>query len=332
MLNAAFRTSTIREMSRLPSINKLDESSSGWSFFLCARKELRTGRDGGDFLSVVLQDVSGQIDAKIFEDVANLEQEFDAGEFVKVQGHGNRHRDRLELVLEKIRRVNAAQDRLDGFREEECVPCAPRPAEEMWAALEGRVARVSNPWVRELLTGLLVQHRDRLLVWPAALTVHHAYRAGLLEHVLKLAEVGELLARAYDADADLLLAAAILHDLGKLEELTYDGATAYSTRGNLIGHITLGAQMMRDAVRQIPGFPEEVQTRIAHLIVSHHGAREHGSPVEPMSVEAFIFSAMDDLDATLHQVRRHMHDDRRDGDFTSYHPRLGRVLLKPDAR
>jgi 3'-5' exoribonuclease len=319
-------------MSRLPSIDKLDESSAGWSFFLCARKELRTGRGGEDFLSIVLQDVSGQIDAKVFEDVAALELEFEAGEFVKVQGRGNRHRDKLELVLERIRRVNAAQDRQDGFREEECIPCSPRPVEEMWLELEARISRADNAWIRQLLQRLLAEHGERLRIWPAALTVHHAYRAGLLEHIVKLAEVGELLARAYDADKDLLLAAAVLHDLGKVEELSYDGATSYSTRGNLIGHITLGVQMMHDAARRIEGFPDDLLTRIEHLIVSHHGSREHGSPVEPMSVEAFIFSAIDDLDATLHQVRRHVQDDRRDGDFTSYHPRLGRVLLKPAAR
>ena len=331
-MNSDVSTTTIREMSRLPAIAQLDESSAGWSFFLCARKELRTGRDGGEFLSIVLQDVSGQIDAKVFEDVTALDQEFEAGEFVKVHGRGNRHREKLELVLERIRRVNAVQDRLDGFSEEQCIPSSPRPVDEMWQELLGRVARVENRWVRELLTRVLAAHGDRLRVWPAALTVHHAYRGGLLEHVVKLAEVGESLARAYDADPDLLLTAAVLHDLGKLEELSYDGATSYSTRGNLIGHITLGVQMVRTAIEQIEGFPGDLQTRIEHLIVSHHGAREHGSPVEPMSVEAFIFSAMDDLDATLHQVRRHVQDDRRDGDFTSYHPRLGRVLLKPVVR
>jgi 3'-5' exoribonuclease len=319
-------------MPRLPAIREIDESSTGWSFYLCARKELRTGRDGETFLSIVLQDVSGQIDAKVFEDVAVLEQEFDAGEFVKVQGSGNRHREKLELVLERIRRVSPEQDRLDGFREEDCIPSAPRPIDEMWEELQGRVARAGNPWVRQLLTRLLDRHGEQLRIWPAALTVHHAYRGGLLEHVLKLAEVGELLARAYGADSDLLLAAAVLHDLGKVEELKYDGATSYSTRGNLIGHITLGVGMARDAVRQIDGFPEDLQNRIEHLIVSHHGAREHGSPVEPMSIEAFIFSAMDDLDATLNQIRRHVQNDRNDGEFTAYYPRLGRVLLKPSGR
>lgn len=331
-MNPEPRTTTIAAMSRLPSIRELDESSSGWSFYLCARKELRTGRGGADFLSIVLQDVSGQIAAKVFDDVAVLEREFDAGEFVKVQGRGNRHHQKLELLVDKIRRVDATHDRLDGFKEEDCILCAPRPIDEMWQELQARIARVGNTWVGQLLTGLLERHGDRLRIWPAALTVHHAYRGGLLEHMLKLAEVGEALSAAYNADADLLLAGAVLHDLGKVEELHYDGATSYSRRGNLVGHITIGVMMVRDAARQIEGFPEDLLTRIEHLIVSHHGERELGSPVEPMSVEAFIFSAIDDLDATLNQIRRHVEEDRGEGDFTTYHPRLGRSLLKPSGR
>lgn len=319
-------------MSRLPSIGDLQESSAGWSFFLCARKELRTGRGGADFLSLVLQDASGQIAGKVFDDVARVGEEFEAGEFVKVQGRGNLHREKLELLVERIRRVNPEQDRLEGFSEEACIPSAPRPIDEMWTELQGRVGRVTNPWARELLTRLLDEHGAQLRVWPAALTVHHAYRGGLLEHVLKLAEVGELLAGAYGADGDLLLAAAVLHDIGKVQELHYEGATTYSTRGNLVGHIVLGVGMVRDAARSIPGFPDDLLTRIEHLIVSHHGSREHGAPVEPMSLEAFIFSAMDDLDATIHQIRRHVTDDRGGGEFTSYYPRLARVLLKPSGR
>ncbi len=319
-------------MSRLPSITELHDASEGWSFYLCARKELRTGRGGGVFLSLVLQDASGQIPAKVFDDAAKVGEEFDEGEFVKVQARAALHRDRLELMVERIRRVNPDQDRRDGFTEESCIPSAPRPADEMWAELEGRVGGVASPWIRQLLSGLLARHEARLKVWPAALTVHHAYRGGLLEHVLKLAEVGSLLAGAYDADPDLILAGAVLHDLGKLEELDYDGATRYSLSGNLVGHITLGVIMVRDAAGKIEGFPDDLLLRIEHLIVSHHGARDHGSPVEPMSVEAFIFSALDDLDATLHQVRRHIADDRGAGPLTSYYPRLGRVLLKPAGR
>jgi 3'-5' exoribonuclease len=319
-------------MSRLPAIADLTESSSGWAFYLCARKEIRTDRDGADFLTIVLQDKSGQISGKVFDEVDTFRHEFDAGEFVKVQGRGNLHHQKLELMVEKIRRVDPAHDRQDGFREEDCVPCAPRPLDQMWQELQSRVGRVSNPWVRQLLAVILARHGDRLRIWPAALTVHHAYRGGLLEHVLKLAEAGEALAAAYGADADLLLAGAVLHDLGKVDELSYDGVTSYSRNGNLLGHITIGVTMVREAVREIEGFPQDLRTRIEHMIVSHHGERELGSPVEPMTEEAFILSAIDDLDATLHQFRRHVQDDRGEGDFTVYHPRLRRVLLKPAGR
>jgi 3'-5' exoribonuclease len=317
---------------RLPRIAELDESSSGWAFYLCTRKDLRTDRDGVHFLAVGLQDSSGQIMAKVFADVEAVQHEFQAGEFVRMEGRAERPHQKLELRIDKIRRVDDATDRQEGFREEDCIPCAPRPIEEMWQELASRVARARNPWVRQLLTTIMDRHQERLRTWPAALTVHHAYRGGLLEHVLKLAETGNALAAAYGADADLLLAGAVLHDLGKLDELSYGAATSYSRSGNLLGHITIGITMVRDATRAIAGFPPDLQTRIEHMIVSHHGERELGSPVEPMTEEAFILSSLDALDATLHQVRRHVQDDRGEGDFTAYHPRLGRVLLKPSGR
>ena len=212
------------------------------------------------------------------------------------------------------------------------ISSAPRPLDEMWSELQSRVARVGNLWVRQLLMAILDRHGDRLRVWPAALMVHHAYRGGLLEHVLKLAEAGDALAAAYSADADLIFAGAVLHDIGKIEELCYDEATSYSKRGNLVGHIAMGVMMVQEAARAIEGFPEDILTRIEHLILSHHGARELGSPVEPMTEEAFILSSIDDLDATLHQFRRHVHDDPGEGEFTAYHPRLRRVLFKPSGR
>ncbi|MEP6914134.1 MAG: HD domain-containing protein [Acidobacteriota bacterium] len=257
---------------------------------------------------------------------------FEAGDFVKVEARAAKNGHALELSVEQIRRADAAHDREAGFREEDCVPCAPRPIDVMWQELTSRVERVGNHWLRELLTAVLARHGDRLRIWPAALTVHHAYRGGLLEHILKIAETGEAIALAYGADPDLLLAGAVLHDLGKVDELSYDGITSYSRNGNLLGHITIGVTMVRDALRGIEGFPDDLRTRIEHLIVSHHGERELGSPVEPMTEEAFILSAIDDLDATLHQFRRHVREDRGEGDFTAYHPRLRRILLKPAGR
>src|SRR5262249_46901734 len=148
--------------------------------------------------------------------------------------------------------------------------------------------------------------------------VHHAYRAGLLEHILKIMEVGIFLADTYGANRDLIVAGALLHDIGKLEELNYQVAVEYSVEGNLIGHIVMGVGMVRDEIKQIAGFPAELATQVEHLILSHHGARELGSPVVPMTIEAFILAAVDDLDAKLHQVRRHIADDDSPGPFTTY--------------
>jgi 3'-5' exoribonuclease len=315
-------------VSRLDRIRQLEATASGWGFFLCARKELRSGRNGGEYLDITLQDVSGEIRAKVFQDVDALKQEFDAGEFVKVQARGNLFNQRLELIVDKIRRVVPDRDAAEGFREEDCIPCAPRPLDEMWQELDGRIREVADPHVRQLLETLVARHAERLRIWPAAQTVHHAYRGGLLEHILQIIRVSTFLADAYDARRDLLVAGAVLHDIGKLQELAYDVVTGYSVAGNLVGHIAIGLGMVRDAIREMPGFPDDLRLDLEHLILSHHGARELGSPVEPMTVEAFILAAADDLDATLHQVRAHVAKDDTDGPFTVYHRRLERVLLK----
>lgn len=314
-------------MARLPRIADLEASSIGWGFFLCARKELRTGRSGG-YLSLLLQDASGEIRAKVFQDVETITLEFSAGEFVKAQGRGNAFNQQLELILDKIRRVMPERDAVDGFKEEECIRCAPRPAEEMWQELVGQIATVRDDHVRELLTRLVTRHAERLRIWPAARTVHHAYRSGLLEHVLKLIETGSYLAERYGARRDLVVAGAILHDIGKLEELSYDFATDYSLAGNLIGHIALGVGMLRDEVREMPGFPPTLALELEHLILSHHGSKELGSPVEPMMIEAFILSTVDDMDAKIQQIRQHIADDGTEGSFTAYHRRLERAFYK----
>jgi 3'-5' exoribonuclease len=318
-------------MARLSRISELDHAASGWGFFLCARKDLRSGRSGTEYLDLILQDASGEIRAKVFQDVDTLKLEFDAGEFVKAQGRANLFHGRLEIILDKIRRVMADRDRAEGFREDDCILSAPRPVDEMWAELMGRLQSIGHPALRALLLGIVEQHAERLKLWPAARQVHHAYRSGLLEHILKIMEVGDGIAAAYGANRDLVVAGALLHDIGKLHELSYGGATEYSVEGNLIGHITIGVRMLREAAAAVPDFPPELELQLAHLILSHHGALELGSPVKPMTVEAFVLAAADDLDAKLHQVRRHLADDDTEGPFTAYHRYLERVLYKPPA-
>ena len=319
-------------MSRLPTASKFTATSIGWGFFLCTDKSVRTGR-GSDYLALTLADATGEVVARVFDNVDRLREEFEAGEFVKVQGRANLHNGRLQFLVETIRPVMTgpdSQDRRDGFREDALVPSAPRPIDEMWRELQQVVSAVQHPHLKALLARIISEHEAALQRWPAARVVHHAYRGGFLEHILTMAEAGRMLARLYGASADLVVTGAILHDIGKLQELHYDTTTTYTREGNMIGHITLGSIMVHDACRAVAGFPDALRAQVLHLIASHHGQRALGSPVEPLSIEAFILSAVDDLDATINQARKAMAGDNSGGEFTAYHSRLGRVLWKGD--
>lgn len=312
---------------RLPFIRTLAPDLNGWGFYLCTQKDVRQGRTGDLFISLTLQDKTGLVKGRVFNDAARLRDEFDNGDFVKVQGRTDLYNGRVQLIIERIRRINPDQDRLQGFREEDCVLCAPRPVGEMWSDLEALVAHVQDPFVRELLQRITAEHGEKLRIWPAAQTVHHAYRSGFLEHILGVARSALTLGAAYGANEDLLTAGALLHDIGKLEELQFDRSTSYSREGNLVGHVTLGAIMVRRAMSAIPDFPDVLRAQIEHMVVSHHGHKEFGAPVEPMTIEAMILSAADDLDAKINQVRSALQEEG-DGEFTAYHQRLGRVLWK----
>jgi len=311
----------------LPPLRALGADEHGWGFFLCAGKDVRQGR-AGEFLSLTLKDATGAVPARVFDRVAELKGAFDAGQFVKVHGRSTLFNGQLQLVVDQIRRVIPDRDRADGFREEDCVPAAPRPLDEMWRDLTGLVAGVGNPFIRTLLERVAAGHEARLRIWPAAQTIHHAYRGGFLEHMLQIARVGTMLADAYGADRDLLVAGAVLHDIGKLRELSYDGTTSYSTEGRLLGHIAIGLLLVREEVDRIDSFPGELRLQIEHLVLSHHGSAELGSPVAPMTVEAYLLSVVDDLDAKLHQIRRAIDEDISDAEFTPYQQRFGRAFYK----
>ena len=313
--------------SRLPSIRGLSPELNGWGFFLCAQKDVRQGRSGDLLIGLSLQDRTGILRARILNDAARFRDEFESGDFVKVGGRTESSNGRVQLIVETIRRVNPDQDKGYGFREEDCVFAAARPVDEMWAELVQLIQHVRDPFIRELLQRVMSEREAKLRIWPAAKTVHHAYRSGLLEHILSVARSALTLGVAYAADQDLLTAGALLHDIGKLEELEYDGATNYTREGNLVGHVTLGTMMIHRVATAMPDFPELLLTQIEHLIVSHHGHKEFGAPVEPMTIEAMILSAVDDLDAKINQVRQALAEDG-EGEFTPYHARLGRVFWR----
>jgi 3'-5' exoribonuclease len=301
------------------------------STFLVQTKERKIASNGNAYLDLDLRDSSGSIKAKLW-DCDRLNLDFEADDVVRVEGQVEEYRGAAQLKIRKISKCPGEEvDLRDYF------PRSARDPEEMYGALLERVGRMPEGPVRQLLLAVLEDPSitPRLKLAPAATAYHHAYLGGLLEHVLSLVELGDQVCDHYpagDLDRDLVLAGLVLHDLGKLDELSYERGFHYSTRGQLIGHITIGLELVQTKMRAVPDFPASLKDRIEHIILSHHGKLEFGSPKEPMFAEALVVHYLDDLDSKLASVRAHYASEKdRAGEFTSRNRALGRELLKPEA-
>jgi 3'-5' exoribonuclease len=212
------------------------------------------------------------------------------------------------------------------------LPRSRRDPAEMYAALLERVKRMGEGPLRALLLSILEDPSlaGKYQQAPAAMSYHHAFLGGLLEHVLSLVELGDQLCDHYAyLRRDLLLAGMVLHDLGKVEELSFSCGFRYSTRGQLLGHIAMGLEIVQEKIRQIPAFPPELKSQLEHIILSHHGKLEFGSPKEPMFPEALVMNFLDEIDSKLEAMRaQYASDQDRPGDWTARNPALRRELLK----
>ncbi len=220
-------------MSRLPRIRELAPNLTGVGYYLCASKEARTAQGGGQFMQLLLQDRSGQVLGKLFaQEAERFGNEFEQGEFVAVDARTNIYRGRIELVVNRIRRVNPDQDRLHGFREEDCIPTSPRSVDEMWAELSALIAAVADEGLRVLLRRIVADNEARLRIWPAAQTIHHAYRSGLLSAHPADCPRGRHARRHLRGRPRPAQAGAILHDTENRRSFDYDLVTG-DREGNL---------------------------------------------------------------------------------------------------
>ena len=295
-------------------------------FFLVRSKSLRPRKTGEPFLGLLLADVTGAIPAIMWEGFAAVEPRLGEGDFVKVQGVVGLYQDHHQLVLQKVRLAQPAEVDLADF-----VPRTTQDVTGLLAALREIAASLENPHLRALLAAFLEDEglAGRLAAAPGAKGIHHAYLGGLLEHTLSVVQVCRLMAQHYPhVDRDLLVASAILHDIGKVQELTWEGSFDYSDAGRLVGHIVLGTLMVEARLRALPGFPEHLRLRLLHAILSHHGELALGSPKEPMTLEALILHEVEDLDAKVEIVQRALAEQRdpKRPRWTTYHKTLERFL------
>jgi len=263
---------------------------------------------------------------ELFEVIA---KEINRDDFVKVQARVEVYRDRPQLAVQQLRRARPEEIDLADF-----LPHTKEDVAKLWSQLLDYAASIGNPWLKSLATGILGNPAVavRYQRAPAAKVMHHAYIGGLLEHVVSLCGIAKQVAAHYpEVDLDLLLTAAILHDVGKLDELCYERAIGYTTEGQLLGHIVIELETVTRAIDVIPGFPPALKTVVLHLLISHHGQYEFGSPKLPMIREALVFHYLDDLDSKIAAVRNALANDFGDDVWSAYSGALQRKFLKLDA-
>ncbi len=309
-------------------VSNLQDGQNITSHFLVCEKEIRATREGKSYLRLELGDATGRVEARMWEGFERFAEGFERDDFVKVQARVESYRNKLQLMIDKIRRAEESEvDAADFFAHTK------ENVEQLYAKLLEVAASVGNPWLRKLLDSVV---RDPELVpkWkraPAAKTMHHAYFGGLLEHVISLCGLCRVALDHYpEADADLLLSGAVLHDVGKLQELSYERSLGYTDEGQLLGHILIEYELVTKKIDAIAGFPPALKTLVQHMLITHHGKYEFGSPKLPMFREALLLHYLDDLDSKMAAVRSVLESDKGEGNWTAYSGALERRILRAD--
>jgi len=310
-----------------PYLSELQPNKVAVATLLVHSKEVRQKKSGEPYLSLVLGDRTGDVDAKMWDNVAEVMDTFERDDFVKVKGLLQIYNNRPQLTIHKMQRVDEqAVDLTDYF------PASARDPEEMFGELREVVASMSNAYLRALLELFLGDEEiaRRYKKAPAAKYIHHAYLGGLLEHVLSLCKLCRLAAGHYpNVDVDLLVTGAVLHDIGKIYELDYDRSFGYTTEGQLLGHIAMALRLVEQKLCLLPDFPLRLSTLVEHMVLSHHGQLEFGSPKVPLFPEALLLHYLDDLDSKMECMRALLEHDRQvGGHWTTYSTPLERVVLK----
>jgi 3'-5' exoribonuclease len=295
------------------------------SSFVVVSKQAKPKKSGDLYLALTLADRTGHMEAKMWDNVADHINCFEQDDFIKVRGLINKFNGRFQLTLHKVRSLQDAEIEFDDY-----LPRTTKDVDALWRTLGNFVESFLDPHLKALIRAFMadpqIEHAYKNA--PAAKTLHHAFIGGLLDHVVSLFQLCDLAWRNYPEmiDRDLLLAGAFLHDIGKIHELAFARSFTYTTRGQLLGHMIIELEMLQQKLAQVPGFPDEYKILLEHLIISHHGKYEFGSPKMPMFPEALMLHYLDDLDSKLEAMRTHFLREP-DSDWTSYNASLQRPLL-----
>ena len=295
--------------------------------FLVKDKIMAMAKNGKPYMNLRLMDKSGDVDAKVWDNVDVLDKLFERDDFVQVRGKASVYMNKMQVVVAEISRLAEDQVELADF-----LPESPRDKAEMRQELEETVAAIANPHLKSLMTAFLADEPFLALYCkaPAAKGMHHVYLGGLLEHSLSLVKLVKTIVPLYvGINEDLLVAGALLHDVGKIHEMSFDRAIDYTDAGKLLGHITIGVELVEEKIRQVEGFPRELSLLLKHMLLSHHGLYEYGSPKRPKTVEATILNHLDDMDSKINGIRAHIaKESASTSRWTAHHRLYDRYFFK----
>jgi 3'-5' exoribonuclease len=300
--------------------------------YLAFNKQLRVNKNGNSYVQVDLSDRTGLITARMWNAGENVFRLFENGDYVQVQGRAQSFNGALQAIITHIEKAEPKNVDVGEF-----LPHTEHDVGKLTEKLRTTLRKLSNPHLKALCECFLTDDAFMrgFTTAPAGVKLHHAYIGGLLEHVVNMMDAADKLAPLYPGvDRDLLLVGVFLHDAGKVRELTYSKSFNYSDEGQLIGHLDIGVEMLNEQVRKVKDltgepFPQELLFRIKHMILSHHGTLEHGSPKVPMTPEAMLLHGIDSIDSKMHMVLREIKDDRTPGAaWTQYNTNLQRRFYK----
>jgi len=313
-------------------VNELGNGDSVDEAYLVADKQLRANRQGNLYLHLELRDKTGTVGARLWNATEGLARTFEPGDYLHVRGKTQLFQGALQVILSHVEVIDP-----DRVEPEDFLPQSSQNVARLTARLRELLLSLTDPHLRALAECFLIDDEfvRKFTTAPAGIKNHHAYHGGLLEHVVTLMTAVDRVADLYpDLNRDLLMVGAFLHDVGKVDELSYDRAFSYTDEGQLVGHLVMGVGMLRDKVARsadLTGepFPAELLLRLKHMIVSHHGSHEFGSPKLPMTLEAVALHYLDNLDAKLHAFSREIREDPcREAAWTPFQQNLGRRLFK----
>lgn len=325
-------------MKKTQFVKDLKDKDSISSPFLIKFSALAVGKTGKPFMNLVLMDKTGEVEARLWEDADRYVGQAVRDAFVAIEGRCQLYQGRRQVVISKLQILREDEiDLKEYLAESDTNP------DLLYEQLLSSVSSLQDPYYKALAEAVLKDDLDivdRIKRAPAAKSVHHAYKGGLLEHVVSITGVLDQIARHYGKylDRDLLLLGGFFHDIGKLWELTYDRVTDYTTEGKLIGHLVMGVELVDRKIRELesqpgrlPGlFPEEKKLLVKHLILAHHGQLEYGSPKRPKCLEALVVHMIDDLDSKVNAIRCFIEKDETPGRWTGLNRQYERYFFKPD--